>query len=114
MCRVPRLSAIAGSRTARRQRRAARFTKILALEVGKFGVTANAVAPGFIVTDMTRATAGRLGVSFDEFRSMIVKDVAVARGGLPADVASAVSFFVSEEAGFVSGQVLYVAGGPRA
>jgi 3-oxoacyl-[acyl-carrier protein] reductase len=90
------------------------LTKTLALELGKFGVTANAVAPGFIETDMTRATADRLGVSFDDFKSMIVKDVAVARGGLPADVANAVSFFVSEEAGYVSGQVLYVAGGPRA
>lgn len=90
------------------------FTKTLALELGKYGVTANAVAPGFIETDMTRATADRLGVSFDEFKSMIVKDVAVARGGVPADVANAVSFFVGEKAGFVSGQVLYVAGGPRA
>ena len=90
------------------------FTKTLALELGKFGVTANAIAPGFIETEMTRATAERMGVSFDDFRAALVKDIPVARGGLPADIAHAVSFFASEGAGFVSGQVLYVAGGPKA
>jgi 3-oxoacyl-[acyl-carrier protein] reductase len=90
------------------------FTKTLALELGKFGVTANAIAPGFIETEMTRATAERMGVSFDDFKTALVKDIPVARGGLPADIAHAVSFFASEGAGFVSGQVLYVAGGPKA
>jgi 3-oxoacyl-[acyl-carrier protein] reductase len=90
------------------------FTKTLALELGKFGVTANAIAPGFIETEMTRATAERMGVSFEDFRAALVKDIPVARGGLPADIAHAVSFFASEGAGFVSGQVLYVAGGPKA
>ncbi|WP_370937414.1 SDR family oxidoreductase [Amycolatopsis sp. cg13] len=90
------------------------FTKTLALELGKFGVTANAIAPGFIETEMTKATAERMGVSFDDFRTAVVKDIPVARGGLPADVAHAASFFASEGAGFVSGQVLYVAGGPKA
>jgi 3-oxoacyl-[acyl-carrier protein] reductase len=90
------------------------FTKTLALELGKFGVTANAIAPGFIETEMTRATAERMGVSFDDFKAALVKDIPVARGGLPADIAHAVSFFASEGAGFVSGQVLYVAGGPKA
>ena len=89
------------------------FTKTLALELGKFGVTANAIAPGFIETEMTMATAERMGVAFDDFRAAVVKDIPVARGGLPADIAHAVSFFVSEGAGFVSGQVLYVAGGPK-
>jgi 3-oxoacyl-[acyl-carrier protein] reductase len=90
------------------------FTKTLALELGKFGVTANAIAPGFIETEMTRATAERMGASFDDFKAALVKDIPVARGGLPADIAHAVSFFASEGAGFVSGQVLYVAGGPKA
>jgi 3-oxoacyl-[acyl-carrier protein] reductase len=90
------------------------FTKTLALELGKFGVTANAIAPGFIETEMTRATAERMGVSFEDFKAALVKDIPVARGGLPADIAHAVSFFASEGAGFVSGQVLYVAGGPKA
>ena len=77
-------------------------------------MTANAIAPGFIQTDMTRATAERLGVSFDDFVAANAKEIPVGRGGTPEDIAAAVSFFVREEAGFVSGQVLYVAGGPRA
>ncbi|MFH8616398.1 SDR family oxidoreductase [Streptomyces sp. NPDC017979] len=90
------------------------FTKTLAIELGKFGVTANAVAPGFIATDMTAKTAQRVGLSFDDFKARAAANIPVARVGEPADIAAAVSFFVREEAGFVSGQVLYVAGGPRA
>ncbi|WP_280346454.1 3-oxoacyl-ACP reductase FabG [Nocardia neocaledoniensis] len=90
------------------------FTKTLALELGKFGVTANAIAPGFIETEMTAATAARVGVPFEDFKAFAAKEIPVARTGVPADIAHAVSFFVSEGAGFVSGQVLYVAGGPKA
>lgn len=90
------------------------FTKTLALELGKFGVTANAIAPGFIETEMTAATAARLGVPFEEFKRAAAAQIPVARTGTPEDIAHAVSFFVSEGAGFVNGQVLYVAGGPRA
>ena len=89
------------------------FTKTLAIELGKFGVTVNAVAPGFIVTEMTAATAERLGISFEEFQRSAAAEIPVARVGAPDDIAQAVSFFVSEDAGFVSGQVLYVAGGPQ-
>ena len=88
------------------------LTKTLAIELGKFGVTANAIAPGFIVTDMTAATAARLGLSFEDFQKGAAASIPVGRVGQPADIAAAVSFFASEEAGFVSGQVLYVAGGP--
>ena len=90
------------------------FTKTLALELGKFGVTVNAIAPGFIETEMTVATAARISVPFEDFKRAAAAQIPVARTGQPADVAHAVSFFVSEDAGFVSGQVLYVAGGPRA
>ncbi|TQM26439.1 3-oxoacyl-ACP reductase FabG [Nocardia bhagyanarayanae] len=90
------------------------FTKTLALELGKFGVTANAIAPGFIETEMTAATAARVGVEFEAFKSAAAAEIPVARTGVPDDIAHAVSFFVSEGAGFVSGQVLYVAGGPKA
>lgn len=89
------------------------FTKTLALELGKFGVTANAIAPGFIETDMTAATAARIGMSFEDFKTAAAKEIPVGRVGQPDDIANAVSFFVSERAGFVSGQVLYVAGGPQ-
>lgn len=88
------------------------FTKTISLELGKFGVTANAIAPGFIATDMTRATADRLGLEFDEFLEMNAKEIPVARVGQPEDIAATASFLASEEAGYVSGQVIYVAGGP--
>jgi len=90
------------------------FTKTLAVELGRYGITANAVAPGFIETEMTRETAARLGVDFDDFVTQRVKDIPVGRSGWPEDVAAAILYFASEEASFVSGQVLYVAGGPRA
>jgi 3-oxoacyl-[acyl-carrier protein] reductase len=88
------------------------FTKTLAIELGKFGVTANAVAPGFVETDMTRATAQRIGVSFEDFLAHTASQIPVARVGQPSDIAATIAFLVSEEAGFVSGQVIYVAGGP--
>jgi len=88
------------------------FTKTLAKELGKFGVTANSVAPGFIVTDMTATTAARIGMSFEDFQKAAATQIPVARVGRPADVANVISFLVSDGAGFVSGQVIYVAGGP--
>ena len=90
------------------------FTKTLAIELGPFGVTVNAVAPGFIVTDMTAATAARMKVDFDDFTRMAAEQIPVRRVGRPEDVANTISFLVGEAAGFVSGQVIYVAGGPRA
>lgn len=89
------------------------FTKALAKELGRFGVTVNSVAPGFIESEMTAATAQRLGLSFEEFKKAAAADIPVARTGVPEDVAHAISFFASDRAGFVSGQVLYVDGGWR-
>jgi 3-oxoacyl-[acyl-carrier protein] reductase len=88
------------------------FTKTLAKELGQFGITANAVAPGFIATDMTAATAARVGMGFEDFQKAAAANIPVRRVGVPEDVAHTVSFLVSEGAGFVSGQVIYVAGGP--
>ena len=88
------------------------FTKTLAIELGPFGVTANAVAPGFIATDMTASTAERMGVSFEDFAKAAAERIPVRRVGQAEDVANTISFLVSEGAGFVSGQVIYVAGGP--
>jgi len=88
------------------------FTKTLAKELGKFGITANSVAPGFIVTEMTAATAARVGMSFEDFQKVAATRIPVGRVGQPADVANVISFLVSDGAGFVSGQVIYVAGGP--
>jgi 3-oxoacyl-[acyl-carrier protein] reductase len=88
------------------------FTKTLAIELGQFGITANAVAPGFIATDMTAATAARMGIGFEEFQKAAATQIPVRRVGTPDDIGHVISFLVSEGAGFVSGQVIYVAGGP--
>lgn len=90
------------------------FTKTLAIELGKFGITANAIAPGFIETEMTHATAERMGIAWEDFAKYMTTQIPVGRSGTPADIAAAASFFCREDAGFVSGQVMYVAGGPKA
>ena len=88
------------------------FTKTLAIELGKFGITANSIAPGFIATDMTAATAERMGVDFETFQKAAIERIPVRRVGKPEDIAALASFLASEESGFVSGQIIYVAGGP--
>jgi 3-oxoacyl-[acyl-carrier protein] reductase len=87
------------------------LTKTLAIELGPFGVTANAIAPGFIETAMTKATAERIGTTIDQMREATAQLVPVRRGGVPDDIANAVAFFAAEESGYVTGQVLYVDGG---
>lgn len=88
------------------------FTKTLAIELGRFGITANSVAPGFIETEMTMETAARIGVSFEQLIEASVATIPVGRTGKPEDIANAVAFFADERSSFVNGQVLYVAGGP--
>jgi 3-oxoacyl-[acyl-carrier protein] reductase len=88
------------------------LTKTLAIELGPFGITANAVAPGFIATDMTAATAARLGMTFEDFQAAAAARVPARRIGEVDDVAHAISFLASEGARYISGQVIYVAGGP--
>jgi 3-oxoacyl-[acyl-carrier protein] reductase len=88
------------------------FTKTLAIELGPYGITANAIAPGFIETEMTQATATRLGVDFETFVATAVKSIPVGRSGNPDDIAAAALFFASKEASFINGQVLYATGGP--
>jgi 3-oxoacyl-[acyl-carrier protein] reductase len=89
------------------------FTKTLAIELGRFGVTANAVAPGFIVTEMTKITAERMGIGFEDFQKAGAATIPVGRVGQPEDVANTIAFLASDDASFVSGQVIYVAGGPK-
>ncbi|RFU64782.1 3-oxoacyl-ACP reductase FabG [Peribacillus glennii] len=90
------------------------FTKTLAIELGRYGITANAVAPGFIETEMTKETAARIGISFEDLINASVSNIPVGRSGKPADIANAVAFFADEKSSFVNGQVIYVAGGPKA
>ena len=89
------------------------FTKTLAIELGGFGITANSVAPGFIETEMTKETAARIGISFQQLVEANVSMIPAGRSGKPEDIANAVAFFADEKSSFVNGQVLYVAGGPR-
>jgi 3-oxoacyl-[acyl-carrier protein] reductase len=87
------------------------FTKALAIELGPFGITANAIAPGFIETAMTKATAERLGTTIDKMCEGVAAINPVRRAGAPADIANAAAFFAGEEAGYVTGQVIYADGG---
>ena len=89
------------------------FTRTLAIELGPFGVTANAVAPGFVVTTMTDDTARRLGTTPEHLQAAAAEATPVRRVGQPEDIATAISFLASEEAGFITGQTLYVDGGRR-
>ena len=89
------------------------LTRTLAIELGQFGITANAVAPGFIDTEMTRSTARRQGLDPQQVIEAASKTIPVRRVGVPRDIANVICFLVSDEAGFVNGQIIYVAGGPR-
>ena len=90
------------------------MTKTLAIELGPFNVNVNCVAPGFIATAMTQQTADRMGVPFEQFMEAVAGQVPLKRVGQPEDVAGTIAYLCSEDAGYVSGQVIYVAGGPRA
>jgi 3-oxoacyl-[acyl-carrier protein] reductase len=89
------------------------FTRTLAIELGPYGVNVNAIAPGFIVTDMTDETARRVGVEPEEFRKAAAELAPVRRVGYPEDIAAAAAFLCSDEASFITGQTLYVDGGRK-
>jgi 3-oxoacyl-[acyl-carrier protein] reductase len=89
------------------------MARTLAIELGRFNVNVNAVAPGFVETQMTRATAQRMGVDFEDFKKGAAEMIAVRRVGQPIDIANVIAFLCSDESGFVSGQTIYAAGGPR-
>ncbi|GAC1532125.1 MAG: 3-oxoacyl-ACP reductase FabG [Marmoricola sp.] len=89
------------------------FTRTLALELGPFGVNVNAIAPGFIATEMTDDTARRLKMDVDEFRRLNAEANPVKRVGAPADIAAAAAFLCADEASYITGQTLYVDGGGK-
>jgi 3-oxoacyl-[acyl-carrier protein] reductase len=89
------------------------MTKTLAIELGPFNVNVNCVAPGFIATAMTEQTAERMGVPFEQFAEAVAAQTPLRRVGRPEDVAGTIAYLCSDDASYVSGQVIYVAGGPR-
>ena len=88
------------------------LTKTLAIELGRFGVRVNCVAPGFIATAMTAQTAERIGMSFEDFQAAAAEQIPLKRVGQPEDVAGVIAFLCSDDAAYVTGQVIYVSGGP--
>ena len=88
------------------------MARTLAIELGPFNVNVNAVAPGFVETRMTRATAERMGIDFETFKLGAASQIPLRRIGQPEDIANVIAFLCSDESGFVSGQTIYVRGGP--
>jgi 3-oxoacyl-[acyl-carrier protein] reductase len=88
------------------------MAKTLSIELGPFGITVNCVAPGFVVSQMTEATAARIGVPMEQFMEAVAEQTPVRRVGQPDDIAGVIEFLCSPDASYVSGQVIYVRGGP--
>ncbi len=89
------------------------MARTLAIELGPFGINVNAVAPGFVETAMTRATAARLGMDFDAFKAQVLEQTPRRILGQPHHIANVIAFLCGDESEYVSGQTIYVAGGPR-
>ena len=88
------------------------MARTLAIELGPFNINVNSVAPGFVETRMTQATAERMGVDFEAFKMGAASQIPLRRVGQPEDIASVIAFLCSEESSFISGQTIYVRGGP--
>jgi 3-oxoacyl-[acyl-carrier protein] reductase len=88
------------------------MARTLAIELGPFNINVNAVAPGFVDTRMTRATAERMGVDYEAFKTGAASQTPLRRVGRPEDIAAVIAFLCSDESSFVSGQTIYVRGGP--
>ncbi|HEY9481333.1 MAG TPA: 3-oxoacyl-ACP reductase FabG [Micromonosporaceae bacterium] len=89
------------------------FTRTLAIELGPFNINVNAIAPGFVASAMTDATAERMGITVDQFRDTVAAATPLRRIGVPDDIANVVAFLVSDDASYITGQTVYVDGGPR-
>lgn len=88
------------------------MARTLAIELGRFNINVNAVAPGWIETDMTREAGERVGLDMETMRERFAKQIPLGRMGKPEDIANVVAFLVSDEASYISGETIYVAGGP--
>jgi 3-oxoacyl-[acyl-carrier protein] reductase len=89
------------------------LTATLAIELGPFNITVNAVAPGYVATPMTDATARRVGSTPEDRQRVAAENTPLRRVGQPEEIASVIAFFASDDAAYVSGQTLYVNGGAR-
>jgi 3-oxoacyl-[acyl-carrier protein] reductase len=89
------------------------MAKTLAIELGRYSINVNAVAPGFIETRMTEATARRQAVDWEEYKKLAAERIPLRRTGVPRDIANVIAFLCSDESSYMTGQTLYVAGGPR-
>jgi 3-oxoacyl-[acyl-carrier protein] reductase len=89
------------------------FTRTAAIELGPYNINVNAVAPGFVDTEMTRKTAARRGFTAQAYMAERAKSIPLGRVGQPEDIANVIAFLCSEDAAFVSGQIIYVKGGPE-
>jgi 3-oxoacyl-[acyl-carrier protein] reductase len=88
------------------------LTKTLAIELGPHNINVNAVGPGATASDMTRATAAQLGITFDQYKAEMSQRIALRRIGEPEEIADVICFLVSDAARYISGEILYVRGGP--
>ncbi len=88
------------------------MTKTLAIELGPFGITVNCVAPGFVTTAMTEQTAERIGIPYADLQQLAAERTPLRRVARPKEIAGVIAFLCSEDASYVSGQVIYVRGGP--
>ena len=88
------------------------LARTLALELGRFNINVNAVAPGWIETEMTKEAAERVGMTMEEMKDRFAKNIPLKRFGRVDDIANVVAFLVSDDASYISGETIYVAGGP--
>lgn len=89
------------------------LTATLAMELGRFNINVNAVAPGYIATSMTAQTAQRVGTTPEEHQQTVAARTPLGRVGQPEEVASVIAFLASDDASYVSGQTVYINGGAR-
>jgi 3-oxoacyl-[acyl-carrier protein] reductase len=88
------------------------LTRSLAVELGPHNINVNAVAPGFVESEMTRTSAKLLGIDFEEFKRTVAERNPLRRVGQPQDIANVICFLVSEEASYIHGEIIHVSGGP--
>ena len=88
------------------------MVRAVSIELGPFGINVNAIAPGHIETAMTRATAERMGIDYEQMKERTIERNAIKRVGQPEDIANLAAFLCSDESSYITGQTIYISGGP--